>query len=517
MRMLPYPRTVRARLTLWNVLVLGCVLLALGGILRTIVARNLLASVDADLIARAAHHVGFWANMPPQGYRSSPLPQNQDPRESRRGNRGPNRLQDRPWSLPMPWQRQTDGHTAAPRSNGPPPEPVGKRTPWQTPVAERVYDLNGRESWPAHKYTFPWDRHAFDRAARGQATFSEAFDGDIPLRVYSAPLRLRSKQIAGVAQIASSTEQIEHALSNLDKALLTLVPLGLAAAWGGGMFLTGRMLRPLREVTRAAGHIGVEDLSKRLAVGGEDEFSELAATFNGMLARLEVSFEQQRRFTADASHELRTPLTVIKSVASRFLSRKDLPEDYRRGMERLDRAAAMMDRVVRDLLLLARSDAGRLELHLCPTPLAEVLDAAIACMPLEGAPTLRNEVMGFSHIIHGDQNHLTRLFMNLLDNSVRHTPAAGSITVSSRREGAFVVVTIADTGTGIPAEHLPYITERFYRLDEARARAQGGTGLGLTICRSIVEAHGGEMHIESVEGQGTTVVVFLHAIDTSRR
>jgi signal transduction histidine kinase len=277
------------------------------------------------------------------------------------------------------------------------------------------------------------------------------------------------------------------------------------------MLLTGRMMRPLREITSAAGTVGARDLSLRLDGSGQDEFSELATTFNGMLARLEDAFEKQARFTADASHELRTPLTVIKSVSSRLLARSDMPAEYRRGLERLDRASNVMESVVGDLLLIARSDAGQLPLSVVPVPISCVLAAALACLPSEGGPSILYNDPEPSPVVPGDASQLTRLFSNLLMNASQHTPPDGKIGLHVSENAGKVVVEIADTGTGIPAEHVAHVTERFYRVDSARSRTEGGTGLGLAICKSIAEAHGGSLSIESAEGQGTTVSVTLNA------
>jgi len=479
---LPFsPRTVRARLTLWNVLVLTLVLVTLAGVLRTIAGRNLLAAVDEDLHRRSARHLDFWANISWASHETH--------NPATRGN-GPQSSMVR-------------------RFGGLSPENVGPAGQWRTPVAERVFDLKGMQSYPTYQGEPPWDRAAFTRATVGRAGYTVVRTAGVPLRVYSVPLRRKSGVMAGVVQIASGLEPLERTMGNLDRGLLTVVPLGMLGAWFGGMFLTGRVLRPVRQITRATGRIGARDLSERLPVTGDDEFSELARTVNTMLARLESSFEQQRRFTADASHELRTPLTVVKSVASRFLSRRDLPEDYRRGLERLDSAAGVMEGVVQDLLLLARSDSGQLHLNVSPQSLSTVLKAALACVLPEGGPTVRNEVPEDGTIILGDASHLARLFSNLLNNAIRHTPPEGSIILSARESGDRVFVTVADTGTGISAEHLPHVTERFYRVDTARSRAEGGTGLGLAICKSIAEAHGGQIRVESDQEKGTTVTVSL--------
>lgn len=467
-RSVPVMHSVRTRLILWNVLILALVLFVLGSVLKTIVTRNLQLSLDARLEERANGHVAFWAVTPDDL---------KPPRDL------------------LPTQ-------------GLPPDSVS----WRAPVAERVFDLKATQLFPRYQGEGPWALEGFAHAAQGADSYALIREAGLAIRVYSVPLRRKSGRIAGVAQLAGSMEEIERASANLDKALLMLLPLGAAAAWLGGMFLTGRMLQPLRDVTQTAARLGAQDLSQRLAVSGEDEFSELARTFNGMLQRLEGAFEQQRRFTADASHELRTPLTVVKSVASRFLARKDLPDDYRRGIARLDQAAEGMERVVDDMLLLARSDSGQLPLERVPLSLASVLEAAHDLVEHDGGPPVLIWLPEGDLSVLGEASHLTRLFSNLLDNALRHTPPAGEVTVSATLESNTVAITVADTGGGIPVEHLPYLTERFYRLDSARARAQGGTGLGLSICQAIVTAHHGTLQIESTLGKGTSVVVILPTV-----
>ncbi|HEU4753921.1 MAG TPA: HAMP domain-containing sensor histidine kinase, partial [Armatimonadota bacterium] len=190
-------------------------------------------------------------------------------------------------------------------------------------------------------------------------------------------------------------------------------------------------------------------------------------------------------------------------------------ELYREALHAADQAADTMTRIVQDLLLLARSDAGKLGLELQPTSLREVLERAAAAVPKsEGAPIcllLPEEPVQ----VMADTHHLVRLFVNLLENAERHTPADGRIEVEVAPGSgrAPVAVRVRDTGEGIPPEHLPHVCERFYRIDASRARSGhplgGGTGLGLAICRSIAEAHGGTLQVESEVGRGTTVTVTL--------
>ncbi len=172
-----------------------------------------------------------------------------------------------------------------------------------------------------------------------------------------------------------------------------------------------------------------------------------------------------------------------------------------------------MTRIVQDLLLLARADADQLAYTLVPTPLFDVLELAVASPAnLDHAP-VRMNLPAKPVFVLGHADSLVRLFSNLLENAARHTPGDGSITVSAERVGSQIVVEVADTGAGIAPEHLPHVTERFYRVEAARSRAHGGTGLGLSICRSIADLHGGSLEITSALGQGTTVRVLLQDAD----
>ena len=231
-------------------------------------------------------------------------------------------------------------------------------------------------------------------------------------------------------------------MRHLTRALLTLIPLILLIAGAGGAFLTGRTLRPIRAITQAANHIEAQDLSGRLTVSGNDEFSELATTFNGMLARLEgafrkltVAYEQERRFTADASHELRTPLTVIKAhtslaLESLALDGQPTAAEYRESMEAIDAAVDQTNRLVQSLLLLARSDAGKLSLCLGPVSLPEIGSRAAHVVGKSNEAAIRVCIPEAVPPIEGDAEALLQVFTNLLTNAVRHTPPREEITLT---------------------------------------------------------------------------------------
>jgi signal transduction histidine kinase len=368
----------------------------------------------------------------------------------------------------------------------------------------------------------PWDPSGFVQASHGQELLSTVVVEGERLRVLSAPMRWEGK-VVGVAQHSHSLAELDRLLENQYRTLLLLIPAALLVAGVGGLFLTSRALRPVRKVTQAAAQIGAEDLSRRLDVTGKDELAELAATFNGMIARLEGAFQsreeayhrlesayqEQRRFTADASHELRTPLARIKGITSLALFGPRNMDDYHEALTIADQAADVMNRIVQDLLLLARSDAGQLAPRYTTLRVEALLDGAADRLHGHPGAPIRLELPSEPLQLRGDEDHLTRVLVNLLENAVRHTPESGEVVLSAHREEERVLLTVSDNGEGIPAEHLPHLCERFYRVDAARTRADGGTGLGLAICESIIQAHGGSLTIRSRVGLGTTVEVRL--------
>lgn len=370
----------------------------------------------------------------------------------------------------------------------------------------------------------PWDTRLLQLADAGQERYSTINVGAEHLRVFSMPLRqegLRGK-IIGVIQLAHELNMYDHLQADQLRTLLTLVPLSLLVTGLGGLFLTNRALRPVREVTHAAAEIGAHDLARRLEINGHDELAELASTFNGMIARLhqsfqnqqgayaqlEAAYEQQRRFTADASHELRTPLARIKGSTSLALVGEWSPDEYQQALAVADDAADKMNRIIQDLLLLARSDAGQL-LQPGRMDLAIVLEHAVAAVPNPAGTDVRLNTPAVPLEIVGDADHLSQVFGNLLENALRHTPANGCILISAQPGDEGVTITVEDDGEGIPAQHIPHIFERFYRVDAARSRHNGGTGLGLAISQSIVHAHGGTIRIEPDQPRGTKVMVTL--------
>jgi signal transduction histidine kinase len=275
-------------------------------------------------------------------------------------------------------------------------------------------------------------------------------------------------------------------------------------------------MRPVGEIARRTAKIGTKQLSERLPVNGGDEFALLAQTINGMLGRIEEgyrelteSYKQQQRFTADASHELRTPLAVIKANTSLALMGTRSSDEYRQALVNSDKAATRMGRIVQDLLLLTRADAAQPTLRLAPTEIWDVLEQVAEAFHDTGGASVCLEKGSARPVISADADALVRVFTNLVENAVRHTPATGSVTIDASQSENLVLVRVTDTGEGIAPEHLPHLMERFYRVDSDRNRSKGGTGLGLAICKTIVEQHHGSISIESIVGAGTKVTVAL--------
>ena len=495
-RRLPFRwNSVRTRLIVFNVGVLALLLSGLGMLIQYSVRSTLMTSVDRDLFAKSNHDL---SRRPPPGGPEGPG--------------GPRQPGAPPPEFP-PENGPEEGRGA--------PEEAASSNLHQV-LRPHLLDQNGHGR-AAHKEDQPWDNGAFRIALTDQRTlYTTVKIEDEPVRVLSRPLLDGEGRVIGVYQSAYPLREVDQAVDGMNRALLTLVPAILLLAGLGGAFLADRALRPVRELSLTTARIGAEDLSQRLTITGEDEFAELSLTFNGMLERLQTAFgrmealitqkqrliEQQRQFTADASHELRTPLTVIKANTSLNLSGSPSPAEYHQSMEDIDRAATTMTRLVLDLLLLARADEEQLGRNKMLLPIADLLQGVAEGVRRPGSAPITVQADAGLEVL-GNPDELARVFSNLLENASRHTPAQGQILVTAYLQGARTVIAVADTGSGIAAEHLPHLCERFYRVDAARTRADGGTGLGLAICRSIVEAHGGILTLQSEVGKGTTVTVLL--------
>jgi len=307
------------------------------------------------------------------------------------------------------------------------------------------------------------------------------------------------------------TGPIEDSLSKLLYVFLLAIPVCLVVAGGGGIFLARQILKPVETITKAAREIEESDLNRRIDVKTKDELGRLAETLNQMIDRLEKAFKRQREFTSDASHELRAPLAIIQAESTLALQKDRDAIAYKQSLETVSQEVDHMAKIIDQLLMLARSDAGKDQPIFEEIDLAEVLqgltsDINVLCQDKE----LSLEINAGTKVsVQGDKVNLRRLFLNVLDNAIRYTPHGGIISISLAQQGQTALVTIQDTGVGISRDHIPHIFDRFYRVDKSRSRAEGGSGLGLAICKQIAEAHGGGISVVSQAGKGSTFSIRL--------
>ena len=335
--------------------------------------------------------------------------------------------------------------------------------------------------------------------------------GNEGIRLYAVPVpNVFSNQVY-VVIVGQTTTEISGVLHTFIYVIVFAMVGVILLAGLGGLFLAERALKPVQQITKTAQNIEGSDLSQRIDVKTDDELGRLAATLNEMIGRLEESFNRQRQFTADASHELRTPLAIMQAEATLALSKERTSDDYRKSLETISQESDYMSSVISKLLFLARSDAGKEQLNFEGVELKELitgLSANIEALAqdkgIKFAVDAKEELT-----VNGDKVKLRQLFINILENAVRYTPADGRISVSLVKQESNAVVSISDTGIGIPPEHLPHIFERFYRVDKARTRADGGVGLGLAIAKIIAESHKGTIAVTSEVGKGTTFTISL--------
>jgi heavy metal sensor kinase len=328
-----------------------------------------------------------------------------------------------------------------------------------------------------------------------------------PIRVYILPI-LEGGHVLGWIQSMQSLGGAEEVLDRLRTVLLTGIGVLSLLAGFAGYFLAGRALAPINEITDTARRISTEDLTARLDLPDTgDEVSRLANTFDEMLARIESGFARERQFTSDASHELRTPLTAMKTILNVMRDGERPTQEYREALDDLAEETDRLQGLVENLLQLARGEKG-LKLHKEEFDLSLLLaDVADSLRPLADNKQLTLTCnLPPSLVISGDTDQLIRLIVNLLDNAIKYTEQ-GTVTVSARASEGNAIIEVADTGIGISREHLPHIFKRLYTVDPARS--SGGAGLGLSIARQIVQAHGGRIKVQSDVGNGTKFTVSL--------
>ena len=336
-----------------------------------------------------------------------------------------------------------------------------------------------------------------------------------------------------LVQVASSTSSLDESLFELRLILFISVPLTILAAAFGGFYTAKKAFDPIDRIVRTAQSISAKHLDKRLDIGKvDDEVTRLSKTLNDMFDRIEEAFKLQKQFTADASHELKTPLTILLGEMEVALQNPRTTEDYQNILTSAVEEIKRITNIVDDLLTIARLESGQLRFQKSPIRVDELLLDAISKTSgyaSQHSVSISYEVLDNSAhdseevFVEGDRDKLLSVFINLLDNAVKYSRRDSTIKVVQTTEEKFAQLQIIDKGIGISSENLPYVFDRFYRGDKSRSAdndqvesptRRRGSGLGLSISKFLIEAHGGSVTLESAEGKGTTVVVRLPVLHT---
>lgn len=373
-----------------------------------------------------------------------------------------------------------------------------------------------KSSTPSQSSLSALDSSLLDSALRDGRAFASLPNNAEGIRAIA--VAVRSGERVYITVVAHSLHDQDEALEQARNAIFVAIPLALLLASIGGYLLARRSLAPVVEMGERAARIGASNLNERLPVAKErNELGRLAHIFNDLLARLDRSFEEQRRFMADASHELRTPVAIVRGEAEVALSQTERStEEYRESLAIVEDEGRRLTRIVEDLFTLARADAGQYPLALTNFYLDDSLGEcvrSIRSLAIKHEVELSYAQPGKEIPFYGDEGLLRRMILNLLDNALKHTAAGGHIRVGITQRDGTCAIRISDTGAGIPTAAQPHIFERFYRADKARARADGdngsGAGLGLSIAMWVAEMHDGRILLEHSDSSGSTFIIML--------
>jgi heavy metal sensor kinase len=355
------------------------------------------------------------------------------------------------------------------------------------------------------------ERLGVPAAQANQRQFANVAYGDLPLRILSSTVSVGGQRF--IVQVAEPMDDYLEALERFRTAMFISIPVLLLLAAGGGYWMSTRALRPVDRITHAAQMINPQDLSRRVIVPQTgDELQRLAETLNQMLQRIESAVARITQFTADASHELRTPVALIRTRAEVTLAKPRNIDQYRDALKEVLAESERTTALIENLMTLARADTGSETLNFNRTDIGDIArEVSTQAQTLSDAKQLHWSVAipDAAIWVRGDANALRRLLLILVDNAVKYTPPAGSISLALQRNGSHAEIRVRNNGIGISADDLPHIFDRFYRADKARSRELGGTGLGLSIGRWIANAHGGDIQVETSTPNGTTFVVRL--------
>lgn len=494
-------RSITARFVVWNgAFLLGALLLI--GFIHVGISRNALQRTVDKVLLERAHMI---ANGPlPIGPNGNP-PGNPNIEGSGGPAGGPGGgLGGGPEGQNPPFQN--DLHQGP---NHRPMEPDPRLRP-------RVFGRDGRPLNPGEQA--PWSHVMLAASLRGEERLETLQVEQGVYRVISTPA-FREGRVDGVVQLGVDWAPFETSIQTQSRTLLLIIPLGLLISAILAILLSRLVLAPVKRLTDAAESIAADPNHREaIAVAQQDEIGRLSQAFNAMTGKLQDanqrladSLDRQRRFASDAAHELRTPLASLSLAAENGLHEDASDEERLRALAVVDRGAKTMSRLTSLLLTLARLDHHAPNLPTEPVAVAPIVADVITELGLGQSNRVDTDfAQNASAICHSDA--LRQVIRNLVENALAHTGPEDRITIAFRGD----TLSVQDNGPGIPAEHLPHLFERFYRVDPSRERKSGGFGLGLAIVQSLAESQGGSVRVESIVGQGTTFFVnFLKSSQSS--
>ncbi len=481
-------RSIRFKILLWYMLLLTVTLLIFSTILYGIFDKFLIGSLE-DLISSRAEGVAdsieaYW--IAPQGGKNVELEPNADSLKNFE-------------TAAREWVEEK------------------RKDPELLKVFVQILDTKGERliSTRAMPFVTPLKKSDFDDILRGEDSFDTltgtAINGEkTKFRVYTKPV-IQDGKVKYVVQVIGPVDLISLALNNLIFILFFLLPLTILLAAIPGVLLAGLTLRPVDSMVRTLKQITAENLKLKIHIPDtKDEVKRLAETFNDMIERLDRSFSSQQSFIQDISYELKEPLTALKEEFETALKKSLSKEEYgailNKGLGELDKFSAIID----GLLVLAKFDNSQMPFEIKKINLTRLLEEVAQNMkPLaEGKDIALSSFLQDTITLDGDELQLKRLFANLLDNAIKYTYRKGKIVIAAHKNDKFANITVSDTGIGMPEDELDYIFDRFYQINKSR-NGRGGFGLGLSIAKSITEAHKGKISAESQQGKGFTFTVSL--------
>jgi two-component system, OmpR family, sensor kinase len=329
------------------------------------------------------------------------------------------------------------------------------------------------------------------------------------MSVFTMPV-VEDDTLVYIVQVAMPMTYFQNALNKLRLTFFILVPLVVLLSSIAGLFLAALIIKPLKKIIRSVRHITAENLKLRIKIPDtKDEIKELIDTFNTMLEKLDESFSSQKQLTQDISHELRTPLTIMRGEIEVALKRVRSPGEYITVLNSSLEEIARLSLLVENLLILSRFDSREIRMEMQPFTVIHLLrDISSDVKLLAGKKGIEITLTGADRsMVTGDKDQLRRAFLNIIYNSIKYTDDNGKISIHVDKKNNGTQIRISDNGIGISTENMPLLFNRFFRADQSRS--SGGYGLGLSICKSIIEAHKGSLSIESILGHGTTVIIDL--------